>query len=76
MRREALAARRDFHRPGISGGMPLGKRPAGKRLLEIVRPGDIVIAARMDRCFRSALDALETIESLFLLRVSINSGGY
>src|SRR3954470_17743799 len=36
---------------GISGSMPLGRRPQGAKLLAAVRPGDIVIAARMDRCF-------------------------
>src|SRR5580693_9232755 len=48
---------------GISGSTPLGKRPQGAKLLAAVRPGDIVIAAKMDRCFRSAFDALETIQS-------------
>src|SRR4051794_31074322 len=40
---------------GISGGIALSKRPAGAQLLATLRPGDTVIAARMDRCFRSAL---------------------
>lgn len=44
--------------PGVSGGIPLRERPAGKRLLDDVKPGDTVIAAKLDRMFRSSRDAL------------------
>jgi DNA invertase Pin-like site-specific DNA recombinase len=47
---------------GVSGSTPLHERPGGKELLDAVKPGDIVIAAKMDRLFRSASDALSTIE--------------
>jgi putative DNA-invertase from lambdoid prophage Rac len=47
---------------GVSGSTPLAKRPQGARLLAALRPGDVIIAAKMDRCFRSAFDALSTIE--------------
>jgi putative DNA-invertase from lambdoid prophage Rac len=47
---------------GVSGSTPLSERPGGKDLLAAVKPGDIVIAAKMDRLFRSASDALATIE--------------
>ena len=47
---------------GVSGSTPLGKRPQGARLLAMLRPGDVMIAAKMDRVFRSASDALVTIE--------------
>ena len=43
---------------GVSGYTPLGDRPAGKQLLEEAQPGDTVIAAKLDRMFRSASDAL------------------
>jgi putative DNA-invertase from lambdoid prophage Rac len=56
---------------GISGSTPLAKRPEGAKLLAAVRPGDIVIAARMDRCFRSALDALQTIQSFRQRKISL-----
>jgi putative DNA-invertase from lambdoid prophage Rac len=56
---------------GVSGSTPLGKRPEGGRLLAAVRPGDIVIAAKMDRMFRSAFDALQTIESFKRGRISL-----
>jgi DNA invertase Pin-like site-specific DNA recombinase len=47
---------------GISGSTPLGRRPEGAKLLAAVRPGDVVVAAKLDRMFRSAFDALRTIE--------------
>jgi DNA invertase Pin-like site-specific DNA recombinase len=47
---------------GVSGSTPLAKRPEGSKLLRMVHSGDVVIAAKMDRVFRSALDALRTIE--------------
>ena len=50
--------------PGVSGTMQLSKRPGGKLLLARLQPGDIIIAAKMDRIFRSALDALTTVEAL------------
>jgi DNA invertase Pin-like site-specific DNA recombinase len=36
-----------------------------------VRPGDVVVAAKMDRCFRSAFDALETIASFKRRKISL-----
>jgi DNA invertase Pin-like site-specific DNA recombinase len=56
---------------GISGSTPLGKRPEGAKLLAAVRPGDVVVAAKMDRCFRSAFDALETIASFERRKISL-----
>jgi DNA invertase Pin-like site-specific DNA recombinase len=56
---------------GISGGTPLGKRPEGAKLLAAVQPGDVVVAAKMDRMFRSALDALRTIEDFKARKISL-----
>jgi putative DNA-invertase from lambdoid prophage Rac len=56
---------------GVSGGTPLAKRPQGGRLLAALRPGDVIIAAKMDRCFRSAFDALATIEGFKKRRISL-----
>jgi putative DNA-invertase from lambdoid prophage Rac len=39
-------------------------RPVGGPLLARLERGDIVIAAKLDRLFRSALDALKVVESL------------
>src|SRR4051812_13945102 len=49
---------------GVSGSVPLNDRPAGGALLAKLKAGDIVIAAKLDRCFRSALDALNVAEQL------------
>ena len=46
---------------GVSGSKPLIDRPEGKRLLAALKPGDIVISAKLDRMFRSALDALDVL---------------
>jgi putative DNA-invertase from lambdoid prophage Rac len=47
---------------GVSGSVPLNDRPAGKDMLDQLHPGDIVLAAKMDRIFRSGVDALATVE--------------
>ncbi len=49
---------------GVSGSMPLAERPEGQRLLATVEKGDVIITARLDRAFRSAADALGTLEEL------------
>ena len=51
-----------FADPGISARNPFKTRPAGRELMDAVRPGDTVIASKMDRIFRSARDALESVE--------------
>jgi DNA invertase Pin-like site-specific DNA recombinase len=53
-----------FCDPGVSGSIDLRERPAGAQLLAVLQPGDVVIAAKMDRMFRSAQDALATAEAL------------
>lgn len=50
--------------PGCSGATPLALRPAGGRLLAEAGSGDCVIATKLDRLFRSARDALVTLEDL------------
>jgi putative DNA-invertase from lambdoid prophage Rac len=49
---------------GVSGSVPIEDRPVGSRLFAQLQRGDIVIAAKLDRLFRSALDALKVVESL------------
>ena len=44
--------------------LPIGSRPAGASLMERLEPGDILIAAKLDRLFRSALDALKCVEEM------------
>lgn len=47
---------------GVSGSIPLAKRKSGAQLLQVLRPGDTLIVAKMDRIFRSAIDALTMAE--------------
>lgn len=49
---------------GVSGSILLDERPAGKRMMADAQKGDCIIAAKMDRLFRSAIDALQTAEDL------------
>ena len=49
---------------GVSGSVPVEERPKGGALFARLQRGDIVIAAKLDRLFRSALDALKVVESL------------
>lgn len=51
-----------FVETGVSGSVPLVDRAGGRRLIEIVEKGDIVITSKLDRMFRSANDALDTLE--------------
>ena len=47
------------------------KRPQGSRLARLLRPGDIVIAAKLDRMFRSLIDGLTVIRSFKDRRISL-----
>ena len=53
-----------FVERGVSGSVPLVQRPEGARLWAGLRRGDTVVAAKLDRLFRSALDALQAVEEL------------
>jgi putative DNA-invertase from lambdoid prophage Rac len=53
-----------FVEAGVSGAVPLAERPEGQRLLAVLQPGDVLVTARLDRTFRSASDALGTLEQL------------
>ena len=44
--------------PGQSAwSIPLGQRKAGQAMLEAIQPGDVIVAAKFDRLFRSMRDA-------------------
>ena len=47
---------------GVSGGVKLSKREGGAQLLADMATGDTVIASKLDRMFRSAVDALNMLE--------------
>lgn len=51
-----------FSDPGVSGAVPLNERPAGARLCAALAPGALVVASKLDRIFRSASDALSTVD--------------
>jgi DNA invertase Pin-like site-specific DNA recombinase len=55
---------RMFTDAGVSGSVPLGERPAGGEMLGCLQPGDVIVAAKLNRLFRSAADALSTVEAL------------
>jgi putative DNA-invertase from lambdoid prophage Rac len=53
-----------FVERGVSGSKPVGERPEGARLLAALKAGDVVITPKLDRMFRSALDALDVLGRL------------
>jgi len=55
---------RIFCDPGVSGAVHLNFRPAGKEMVAALKPGDVIVASKLDRLFRSARDALVTVEDL------------
>lgn len=62
----------------ISGAVPLAERPAGKLLLEALQPGDTVVASKLDRIGRSAVDLLNVVErwnAMGVRLVVLNMGG-
>jgi len=74
---EALAVASDcsidrmFIEAGVSGGIPLQHRPEGAKLWAILQPGDRLIAAKLDRLFRNASDALATADALAKRQVGL-----
>jgi DNA invertase Pin-like site-specific DNA recombinase len=64
---------------GVSGSVPFHERTEGAKLWQVGQKGDTVVAAKLDRMFRSASDCLAVVEafkargvSLFLL--DLNGG--
>lgn len=47
---------------GVSGATKLAGREAGARLLADMKAGDVVIASKLDRMFRSASDAIDMFD--------------
>lgn len=67
-----LTVDRTFVERGVSGSKPLTDRPEGKALLTALKPGDMVITPKLDRMFRSALDALDVLAQLKAKGVSLH----
>lgn len=61
-----------FIERGVSGSIPLCDRPEGAKLLAGLGRGDIVITPKLDRCFRSARDALDILDTLKAQGVSLH----
>lgn len=61
-----------FVEEGVSGSIPVGKRPVGGPLLDVLVKGDCLVVAKLDRLFRSALDALQTADDLRKRGVSLH----
>lgn len=49
---------------GVSGSVRFIERPEGSRLWAILKKGDAIICPKLDRMFRSALDALDTLSKM------------
>ena len=47
-----------------SGSVPLAQREQGAALLRAVKPGDIIVSLKLDRCFRDTADATATLGEL------------
>ena len=61
-----------FIEEGVSGTKPLSDRPAGQELLAALQPGDVIVCAKLDRMFRSALDALTMVKAFKEKGVSLH----
>jgi len=61
-----------FVERGVSGSKPLGERPEGAMLLHCLRDGDTLITPKLDRMFRSALDALRVLGELKAREISLH----
>ncbi|MCE2566443.1 recombinase family protein [Komagataeibacter sp. FNDCF1] len=51
-----------FIERGVSGSTSLSERSEGQLLLKTLKPGDCVITPKLDRMFRSAIDALGILD--------------
>jgi DNA invertase Pin-like site-specific DNA recombinase len=67
-----LTVDRMFVERGLSGSVPLSERAEGTALLVVLKAGDVVITAKLDRMFRSALDALDVLARLKARNVSLH----
>jgi DNA invertase Pin-like site-specific DNA recombinase len=68
---EGLELSRVYVEAGVSGATRFRERPQGGALLGTVQPGDVIVSTRLDRCFRSAADALEILEYLKAKKIGL-----
>lgn len=57
----------------VSGSRPMFERPRGRELWALVQPGDRIVWAKLDRAFRSTLDAAQAMQLLAFKQVTFNS---
>jgi putative DNA-invertase from lambdoid prophage Rac len=69
---QGLILDRVFVERGVSGSKPLTERDQGNALISILRPGDVVITPKLDRMFRSALDALDVLSKMKAAGISLH----
>ncbi len=62
---------RVFVEGGVSGSVSPQERPAGEQLWTGLKRGDAIVAVKLDRVFRSALDALQCVGDLRDMGVSL-----
>ena len=67
-----LTVAHTFVERGVTASKPLADRPEGAALLAILKPGDVVITPKLDRMFRSALDALDVLGKLKAKGISLH----
>src|SRR5207245_3635945 len=65
----------EFWDEGVSGTVPLGQRPFGRQMVEIVgnRPGATILVYRLDRLGRTLRTLLEAHDTLGAAQVTIRS---
>lgn len=63
---------RVFVERGVSRSIPLADRPEGAAMLDALQSGDVVVSPKLDRVFRSALDALQQTEAFGSRGVSLH----
>jgi DNA invertase Pin-like site-specific DNA recombinase len=69
---KASRSGRVFVERGVSGSTHLNERPQGAALLAVLEPGDVVVTAKLDRMFRSALDELDVLAQLKECGISLH----
>jgi putative DNA-invertase from lambdoid prophage Rac len=61
-----------FVEAGVSGSVEFKERPEGKRLIDQLMPGDMVIFPKLDRAFRNTRDALNCLHELKGRNISVH----
>lgn len=69
---QRLELARVFVERGVSGSTPIGQRPEGAKLPAVLRAGDVILTPKLDRTFRSALDALGELDELRAQKVALH----